>query len=75
MNGADTFDSQRVRRINAAPETKSMSSDVSNVATFVANDRGSSVERRRHPRSGAITQLEDITYSVLREHELQNAAA
>ena len=25
-------------------------------------------ERRSHPRFGAIAQLEDITYSILRKH-------
>jgi hypothetical protein len=33
------------------------------------------VERRSHPRSGALTLVEDITYSVLREHELESNAA
>lgn len=75
MNSSHTFDRQMARRIDAEPEMKPMSSDVSNVATFVVNDRGPSVERRRHPRSGSITQLEDITYSVLREHEVRKAAA
>lgn len=28
------------------------------------------VERRRHPRSGAVGLLEDITYGVLRGHAL-----
>ncbi len=26
------------------------------------------VERREHPRVGVMAQLEDITYSVLRQH-------
>ena len=30
--------------------------------------RSNSVERRKHPRVGALAQVEDITYGVLRKH-------
>jgi hypothetical protein len=38
-------------------------------------DRYDVVERRLHPRGGVVTNLEDITYRVLRHHELFSVAA
>jgi hypothetical protein len=31
------------------------------------------VERREHPRVGVMAQLQDITYSVLRQHGIASA--
>lgn len=75
MKRSDTIDRRGARRIEAAPQMRAASVAVSGVPMFVENDRESFVERRQHSRTGALTRLEDITYSVLREHEVANAAA
>ena len=46
-----------------------------NGALYAVNGPKSIVERRQHPRGGLVTRLEDITYSVLRDHELIGKAA
>ena len=37
------------------------------------NNQTTFVERREHPRVGVVAKLEDITYSVLRKHEIVGA--
>ena len=44
-------------------------------AIFTVNGHESIAERRHYPRSGVVSRLEDITYSVLREYEIPGEAA
>ena len=41
-----------------------------NQRASAANAEQSSVERRQHPRNGAVQTLEDITYRVLRRYDV-----
>ncbi len=38
------------------------------------NNQTVMIERRKHPRAGAIKQIEDITYTILRNYGISDRA-